>query len=147
MFRALGPAFVRYHRGLGKMPRRWKPWLISLLIANMIAPWFFITHVEAQIVFAVALLNGATFVVLTAISGFSRLLGLGHIWWIPLLIYLWTRLDIHPIESPIGIWLRTVIVLNAISLVLDIANVIFYVRGDRGELVQGLEPTLDDHNS
>ena len=37
MFLAIAKAFVKYHRGLGKMPLAWKPWLISLLLANMIA--------------------------------------------------------------------------------------------------------------
>lgn len=142
MLRAFGSAFVRYHVGLSKMPRKWKPWLFALLTANMIAPWFFITHVEAQIVFIVALLNGATFVALTAMTGFSRLLGLGHLWWIPLVIYLGGRADLYPVDTPIGIWIRAVIVLDCLSMVLDAINVYLYIKGDREEMVEGLLPEL-----
>lgn len=138
MLQRLGWAFIHYHRGLGKMPIRWKPWLILLLVANMIAPLFILHRWEAQVVFGVALLNGATFVVLTAISGFSRLLGLGHIFWFPLIFFLWTRLAQHPIQTPVGVWIRAVIVLNAGSLVLDAANVVRYIAGDRGEMITGL---------
>jgi hypothetical protein len=138
MLRELGSAFIKYHRGLGKMPLHWKPWLAALFVANMIVPLFCMHKFEARVVFGVALLNGATFVVLTAISGFSRLLGLGHIWWFPLIYFLWLRLDTFPAASLYGFWIRAVIVLNAGSLVLDIANVIRYARGDRAEMVEGL---------
>ena len=138
MKHSLGHAFVRYHRGLGRMPVRWKPWLISLLAANMIVPLFYITRLEAKVVLGVALLGGATFVVLTAFTGFSRLLGLAHFWWIPLVVFLSNRLDSYPATTAYGIWLRAVIVLDTGSLILDLANVVRYLRGDRNEMVAGL---------
>ena len=138
MKHSLGHAFVRYHRGLGRMPVRWKPWLISLLAANMIVPLFYITRLEAKVVLGVALLGGATFVVLTAFTGFSRLLGLAHFWWIPLVFFLSNRLDSYPATTAYGIWLRAVIVLDTGSLILDLANVVRYLRGDRNEMVAGL---------
>lgn len=120
------------------MPVAWKPWLISLLVANMVVPWFWMDRIEAQVVFVVALLNYFTFVVLTGISGFSRLLGWGHIYWIPLIWFLCLRLGMHPANSMYGFWIRAVIVLNAGCLLLDAANVIRYARGDHDEMVQGL---------
>jgi len=117
------------------MPRRWKPWLFTLLCANMIIPLYFVDRLEAQIVFAVALLNGAIFVVLTAISGFSRLLGLAHFSWIPLVVFLWLRLDQGPLNSVFGLWIRAVIVLNATSILLDASNVVRYIAGDHEEMV------------
>lgn len=138
MFRKFVKAFVRYHRGLRKMPLSWKPWLISLLVANMIVPWFWMNRLEAQVVFAVALLNYFSFIVLTGFGGFSRLLGLGHIYWIPLICFLWLRLEMLPANTAYGFWIRAVIILNAGSLLFDAANVIRYVRGDRDEMVQGL---------
>ena len=120
------------------MPTSWKPWLITLLFANMIAPFFWANQFEAQVVFGVALLNYLTFIILTGLSGFSRLLGFGHIYWIPLICFLWTRLDIVPADTAFGIWIRAVIVLDAGSLLLDFANVVRYFRGDREEMVQDL---------
>jgi len=138
MIRVFFNALVKYHRGLAKMPLAWKPWLISLLAANMIAPLFWLDRLEAQVVFGVALLNATTFVILTAISGFSRLLGLAHIYWIPLIFFLWMRLDLFPSETAYGFWIRAVIVLDAGSVVLDAANVFRYFRGEREEMVKGL---------
>jgi hypothetical protein len=138
MFREFVKAFVRYHRGLGKMPISWKPWLITLLVANMIVPWFWMDRLEAQVVFGVALLNYFSFVILTGVSGFSRLLGLGHIYWIPLIWFLCLRLELFPANTAFGLWIRAVIILDAGCLLLDAANVIRYVRGDHEEMVQGL---------
>ena len=147
MKHSLGHAFVRYHRGLGQMPIHWKPWLISLLTANMIVPLFYLTRWEAQVVLGVSLLGGATFVVLTAWTGFTRLLGLAHGWWIPLIFFLLNRLDQNPASTAYGFWLRTVIVLDAGSLVLDAANVVRYLRGDRQEMVAGLTERTDSSRS
>lgn len=135
----LREAFVRYHRGLGKMPLRWKPFLTCLLVANMIAPLFAMYRLECQVLFGVALLNGAMFVVLTAYTGFSRLLGFGHIFWIPLIVFLTLRLDDLPADDTVHrTWMLVVVALNGISLLLDTYNVIRYFRGDRDELVAGL---------
>jgi hypothetical protein len=138
MIRAFFKALIRYHQGLAKMPPAWKPWLISLLVANMIAPLCWFNQLEAQIVFGVALLNATTFVILTAISGFSRLLGLAHIYWIPLICFLWMRLDLFPPDTAYGFWIRAVIVLDAGSVMLDASNVVRYLRGEREEMVTGL---------
>lgn len=93
---------------------------------------------EARVVLAVAILNGIIFVLLTARFGFTRILGFGHVFWIPLILYLMTRLDMHAATTVHGIWIRVVIVLNSISLVFDIWNVIQYLGGKREELVSGL---------
>ena len=76
--------------------------------------------------------------VLTALSGFSRLLGLGHIFWIPLLYFLWTRLDQIPADEFFGIWIRVLMTLNAVSLIIDAVDVGRYIAGERAETVKGL---------
>ncbi len=111
------------------MPISWKPWLLSLLFANMIATFFWVDQFEAQVVFGVALLNYFTFVLLTGLFGFTRLLGLAHVYWIPLIVFLWLRLDMFPADTAYGTWLRAVIILDAGSILLDGANVVRYLRG------------------
>lgn len=138
MLRAFVKAVVRYHRGLRMTRAAWKPWLISLLVANMIVPLFWMNRLEAQIVFGVALLNYLTFILLTGISGFSRLLGLAHVYWIPLICFLCTRLEMLPSDTAYGAWIRIVIILDMGSVLLDTANVIRFCRGDRAEMVEGL---------
>ena len=78
-------AFIKFHRGITQMPVRWRLWLALLITANLIVPVFFIGHVEAQVVVAALLGSMVLMTVLTRLTGFTRLLGLGHIFWIPLL--------------------------------------------------------------
>ena len=64
--------------------------------------------------------------------GFIRLLGIGHILWIPMVLWLWMRLDqTPPLDSTLKYWLIIVIVMNTLSLVLDVVDVIPYIKGDR----------------
>ena len=115
---------------------------MSLLMSNMIAPFFFLSeHVEAWVVLGTALVTGAAFIVLTAFSGFSRLLGFGHLPWVPMLVYLIVRFpeaqQSYP-ETWFILWLQAVIVLDIGSLILDTANVVRYFRGEHSEMVEGL---------
>ena len=105
----------------------------------MIVPLFFLSeHPEAWVVLGTALLTGATFITLTAYSGFSRLLGLGHLAWIPMVIYLVGQVDHAQSGSWFRLWLITVIVLDTGSIFLDAANVVRYWLGEREEMVEGL---------
>ncbi len=131
-------AFLKFNAGLMRMPVPVRLWLMLLITANMIIPLFFLGRLEAQVVLAALLASMMLMTALTAISGFTRLLGVGHVFWVPLLWFLWTRLDQTPSDGFFGIWLRILMTLNALSLVIDPADVIRYVRGNRGETVKGL---------
>ena len=134
-------AFLRFNSGMMNMIKRSTPlrlWLLQMLAANMVIPLFFLGRLEAQVVLATFVVSLMLMTVLTAISGFSRLLGLGHMFWIPLLWFLWTRLDGAPSDTFFGLWLRVLITLNALSLVIDTADVIRYIAGEREEAIKDL---------
>ncbi len=131
-------AFIKFNKGMMKMPLPWQLWLVLLLTVNLIVPFFYIDRVEAQVVLAVLVASFVLSTILTARVGFTRLLGLGHILWIPLLWFLWTRLVQNPPHDLFGIWIRTLMTLNAMSLVIDAVDVIRYIAGDRAETVKGL---------
>ena len=114
-------------------------WLMLLVVANLIVPLFFLDRVEARVAIVVLLASMMIMTALTARAGFTRILGLGHILWIPLLIWLWSRLDQIPTDGVFGTWIRVLMVLNAISLVTDTVDVVRYLTGDREELVKGLD--------
>jgi hypothetical protein len=135
-------SFLRFQRGLLGMPPHWRLWLAMLISANLVAPLFFLEHVEAQATIAALLVSMTLMTALTARFGFSRILGLGHVAWLPLLALLGYRVMEVPGTTGFGLWLRTVIVLDAISLVLDAADVIRFLRGDRAETVSGLQPPI-----
>ena len=131
-------AFVKFNKGLLQMPVHWQLWLMLLIAGNLIVPLFFISQVEAQVVVGAFLASMIIMTLLTGLSGFTRLLGLGHILWIPLLYFLWTRLGQNPADSSFGIWIRVLMTLNGASLVIDTVDVIRYIGGDREETVAGL---------
>ncbi len=131
-------AFVKLNRGLFKMPLPWKIWLSLLIAANVFVPLYFFQQLEAQIVLGTMAANMALMTFLTSRFGFTRILGLGHIFWIPLLGFLLTRLGSIPAGDAYGAWLRALILLNSGSLLIDMVDVIRYLAGDRAETVQGL---------
>ncbi len=129
-------AFLKFNRGMMKMPAHWKVWTMLLVAANMITPLFFLDRVEARMVLTAVMASMLLMTILTATSGFTRLLGLGHIFWVPLLIFLWTRLSQIPPTDFFGIWIPALMVLNAESLFIDAVDVFRYIAGDREETVQ-----------
>ncbi len=136
-------AFIRFNQGLLGMPPLWKGWLFLLVGTNLAAPLFFLGHVEAQATIAALLISMMLMTALTARFGFSRIVGLGHVAWLPLLAFLVGSVTEVPAATAFGFWLRTVIVLDAISLVLDAVDVVRFLGGDRAETVPGLEPPLE----
>ncbi len=130
-------AFIKFNKGMIKMPMHWQAWLMLLVLANAITPFFFLRHLEAQVVLGTMLASVTLMTSLTARFGFSRVLGLGHILWVPMLAFLLARLGQIPPSDAYGIWIRALIVLNSISLVIDATDVIRYITGDRAETVPG----------
>ncbi len=131
-------AFIKFNKGVMKMPVQWQLWLLLLVAVNLVVPIFFINRLDAQVVLVAFVASVILMTVLTALSGFSRLLGLGHIFWIPLLYFLWTRLDQISADEFFGIWIRVLMTLNAVSLIIDAVDVGRYIAGERAETVKGL---------
>jgi hypothetical protein len=126
---------TKFPKGVLKLPLAVQVWLGVLMMANAVVPMFFLGHREAQVVLAVFMVSAASMMMLAHVVGFNRLLGLGHVLWIPLLLYLWSRMGGHPAAEPYGAWMRIVMLLNAASLVADAWDVIRYARGERAEIV------------
>ncbi len=131
-------AFIKFNKGIMKMPLPWQLWLMLLVTVNLVIPLFYLDRLEAQVVVGVFLASFVLSSILTARVGFTRFLGLGHILWVPLLYFLWTRLDQNPPHDLFGTWIRTLMALNATSLVIDAVDVIRYIAGDRAETVKSL---------
>jgi len=119
-------------RGIRAMPLGWQLWVHALAMMNMILPLGFIGRPEAGWTLAAFFAGFFTGALLVRLKGFTRLLGLMHVFWLPLIAWLWTRLDAAPAGSAFGWWLRGLILMNAISLVIDAVDVGRYLRGDEG---------------
>ena len=131
-------AFTKFNKGLMNSSLPVKLWVGLLVIFNMIIPLFFLERLEAQVVLAAIMASMLLMTLITSTTGFSRLLGLGHIFWIPLLYFLGTHLDQIPPDDGFGVWVRALMVINATSLVIDAVDVLRYLAGERMEIVKGL---------
>lgn len=131
-------AFIKFNKGILSSSTLTKLWLVVLVAANLLGPLFFLPQVEAQVVIGTFMVSACLMTALTARFGFTRVLGLGHILWFPMLGWLWMRLGQIPPVDAFGSWLLGVMILNGLSLVMDVADVARYLAGDRTELVEGL---------
>ncbi len=124
-------AVIGFTKGLMSMPMPWPVWLGLLVAVNVAGPIYFFEALEAKVVLAAFLASAALMTAIFATKGFVRLLGIGHIFWVPMVPWLWIRLDQVGLDSPLGCWIAAVIVVDGISLVIDAVDVFRYLRGDR----------------
>ncbi len=72
-------AFLTFTRGMMHMPVPWQLWLLLLVTVNLIVPLVYLDRLEAQVVAGTMVVSMLLMTGLTARTGFTRLLGLGHI--------------------------------------------------------------------
>jgi hypothetical protein len=128
-------AFIKFNRGILQLPILVRVWLMLLMSVNLLAPIIYIQRSEARIVLLTFLASFLLMVLITGASGFTRLLGLGHVLWVPLLFFLFSRLDSISVGGSYSAWMRSVIALNSISLVFDLVDIVKFARGERSEIV------------
>jgi hypothetical protein len=104
-------------------------WVLFLMIINMgsIAFW---RESVAQLILTTFLVSAMLMMGLHARYGFTKILGLGHVPWIPLLAYL--LMQIPTAEAALHIYLLVLSVSIAISLVLDTIDVWKYFQNRQG---------------
>ncbi len=91
----------------------------------------FLPRTEAWVVLGTGLLAATIMTVLHAKLGYVRLLGIGHFVWIPMLIWLGFRLENILEDTLFQGWILTLMVMDTVSLLLDIIDLMRYLRGDR----------------
>ncbi len=125
----------RFMSGVLKMPFVWQVWIFILVLVNGVGPLFFLSESVALVTLSAMIVGGITGEVLTRVQGFTKLLGLMHVSWVPMLVLqIWVLL----IENPTGMfafWLFISALVTITSLIIDIIDVIKYLRGDRKDLL------------
>jgi len=124
-------AMIDFFRAMLKLPKPWLFWLALLMAANMVGPILFIKSLEAWMVILAAMAGAAIQIAIFGSKGFVRLLGIGHLPWVPLIFWLWSRLDQIPGDGIFKYWILSVIVIDTLSLIIDTTDVIRYISGDR----------------
>ncbi len=124
-------AMIGFSKGLMSMPMPWPLWIGLLVVVNVAGPIYFFEALEAKVVLAAFLASAASMRAIFAVKGFVRLLGIGHIFWVPMVPWLWNRLDQVGPGDLLGYWMIAVVAVNGIALIIDAIDVLRYVRGDR----------------
>jgi len=124
-------AMFDFLRTMMTFPKPWVVWIMLLMLVNMVIPLFYLGTPEGKVVLGAFVLGALLQTAIFAAKGFVRLLGIGHIVWVPMVAWLWTRLEVVPASSVFRYWLLATIVLVSLSLLIDAVDVIRYLRGER----------------
>lgn len=119
---------------LGIVLLRFRPipraWAVVLIAINACALLFINTPYGQANLFAL----GAAILVMSILHarlGFVRLLGVGHVFWIPMLLWFAANLPDRATQPWLYAWVFALMVCNCVSLVIDMIDVVRYVRGER----------------
>ena len=99
----------------------WIPvWSLILIIVNVASVGFW-NESLAKVIFAVFMLSAMLLMGLYSRFGFEKILGMGHILWLPLLIYV--LMEIPAASDTFKAYLIVWSILTIISLVFDVVDV------------------------
>ncbi|MES0828296.1 hypothetical protein [Ruegeria sp. SCP11] len=105
-------------------------WAVCLILVNLGSLFFFDT-IYAQMNFAAIGIGVALMIFIYQRLGFVRLLGIGHILWVPMIAYFLMNLPDTMSHPTLYTWVVAVIVFNTVSLVIDSIDVLRFLRGER----------------
>ena len=123
MLELFGVVFLRFRT----VPRVWCVWLVGVNLACL----YFITHIEAQIVLAATAIAVVAQTLIYQRIGFTRILGSTHALWIPMFIWMATRIDTIMGDPALANWLVLLFATNMVSLVVDTIDAVRFLRGER----------------
>lgn len=107
--------------------RLWAAYLVSI---NMVAI-VFIDTIYGQVVLGTLILASIILNRIYSKFGYVRLLGIAHMVWIPMLVWIGLSLPMLSMNWNLYVWLCVLTITNSISLIIDSVDVIRYVLGDR----------------
>lgn len=119
-----GVVLVRFR----PLQRAWGAWLVAVNAACL----FFLPRPEALVALGAVGVAVAIQALIYQRRRFVRVLGVAHVFWIPMLAWMAPRLAALPEgESAFRAWLVALVATNAISLVIDAWDVARFARGER----------------
>ena len=122
-------ALFAFPRDLLALPPVWRAWVGLMLLLNAVAPLVYFSTVEGLVVLGTFLVSAGLMMAIHRASGFVRLIGIGHFVWFPMLGWLATR--VGDADSAMFAWLVALIAVNGVSLAIDVADLVRYLRGER----------------
>jgi len=121
---------LRFFTELLEQPAWVAGWVFALMVINM-ASLAFWSEPLAKLILVAFMLSAMLMMGLYAVFGFERILGVGHVFWIPLLGYLIVHLQ--QIEGLFAGYLIVLSLAIGISLLFDIRDVWIYLSSKRAQ--------------
>lgn len=123
ILKIFGIVFLRFR----PVPRIWNIWLVGVNLMCL----YFVGHIEAQVILVTTLASVVVQAIIYGRIGFTRILGIGHMLWIPMFAWMATRIDSIEAHPELQTWLIVLAVTNAMSFVIDITDVTRFAQGER----------------
>lgn len=123
VLKIFGIVFLRFR----PVPRIWNVWLVGVNLMCL----YFIGHIEAQVVLVTTLVSVVVQAIIYSRIGFTRVLGIGHMLWIPMFAWMATRIDSIAAHPELQTWLIVLAVTNAMSFAIDTTDVTRFAKGER----------------
>ena len=120
-----------FFKAVFSMPGPIVVWVMFLFSVNLIPALIFIETLEARVVLGGLVAGAILQTWIFSKKGFVRLLGLGHVLWLPMVIWLGYRVPLADPGSLFAYALIAIVIVNSLSLAIDTIDVIRYVRGNR----------------
>ena len=121
---------LRFFSELLDQPAWVAGWVFALMVINMASLAFWIEPL-AKLILVVFMLSAMLMMGLYAVFGFERILGVRHVFWIPLLGYLIVQLQ--QIEGLFAGYLLVLSLAIGVSLLFDIRDVWIYWSSKRAQ--------------
>ena len=99
-------------------------WVVSLMIINVASILFWIEPL-AKVIFVTFMLSAIFMMGLYSRFGFEKILGMGHVLWIPLIVYV--LMEVQAVNDAFKKYLIILSVTIVVSLVFDIVDVWKYI--------------------
>jgi hypothetical protein len=123
MLELFGIVFLRFRM----VPRIWCVWLVGVNLACLM----FLPHPEAVVVLATTGVAVVAQTLLYGRMGFTRVMGVTHLLWLPMFAWMAFRLDAIAADPALQQWLILLLATNCVSLIVDLTDVTRFVRGER----------------
>lgn len=104
-------------------------WVFFLIIVNLASAAFW-QEPLGKLIFITFLASAVLMMGLYSRFGYTKILGLGHILWVPLLIYLVTQMA--TVSGTFKTYLVTLSLSISVSLAFDVVDVWKYFSGNKG---------------
>ena len=129
MLEILLKAFEVFSAGIHSLDWYWLSWIYLMVLINGIIPFFFLPRFTSIIVLISATTGFFLGLILTHALGYSRILGLMHLPWIPMVsfqMYYFYKQKFKP-KSLHDYWFILSLLISVLSLAIDFHDIFSYI--------------------